>query len=48
VEPLLVASALRKTYGAVTALQRLDLTVRGGEVVGLVGPIRALGPELMW
>jgi sodium transport system ATP-binding protein len=38
VDPLLVASALRKTYGAVTALQRLDLTVRGGEVVGLLGP----------
>lgn len=36
--PLLVADALRKTYGPVEALTRLDLAVNGGEVVGLLGP----------
>jgi putative ABC transport system ATP-binding protein len=37
-EPLLVATALRKTYGPTTALAGADLTIRAGEVVAVMGP----------
>ncbi|ODT81367.1 MAG: hypothetical protein ABS76_13105 [Pelagibacterium sp. SCN 64-44] len=33
-----VATGLRKTYGATLALRGLDLELRGGEIVGLAGP----------
>jgi D-xylose transport system ATP-binding protein len=36
-EPLLVATQLTKTFGAVQALKGVDLTVSAGEVVALVG-----------
>lgn len=32
------ARGLRKTYGAVTAVKGLDLSIRKGEVIGLLGP----------
>ncbi|MDH4346659.1 MAG: ATP-binding cassette domain-containing protein, partial [Thermoleophilia bacterium] len=34
----LVARALRKRFGSTIALDGVDLTVSGGEIVGLVGP----------
>src|SRR5919197_871818 len=37
-EATLEASAVTKSYGALTALEGLDWTVRAGEVVGLLGP----------
>jgi branched-chain amino acid transport system permease protein len=36
--PLLVATGLRRSYGAVAALAGVDLEVRAGEVHALVGP----------
>src|SRR5690606_8306949 len=36
--PLLRVSALRKRYGAVTALDSLSFTLHAGEVLGLLGP----------
>lgn len=36
--PLLECSGLTKTFGGLTALDGLDLTVERGEVVGLIGP----------
>jgi ribose transport system ATP-binding protein len=36
-EPLLVLSEITKTYPGVVALDRVSLTVRGGEVIGLIG-----------
>lgn len=36
--PMLRIEALRKNYGAVAALQGIDLEVRKGEVCGLIGP----------
>ena len=35
---MLVISALRKTYGQLTALDGLDLTVNPGEILALLGP----------
>ena len=35
---VLVAQGLRKSFGAVTAVDGIDLTVRAGERVGLLGP----------
>src|SRR5690349_15668308 len=38
-EPVVVeAKALRKTYGAATAVDGIDLTIRRGEIFGLLGP----------
>jgi ABC-2 type transport system ATP-binding protein len=37
-EPVIVATALERRFGAVRALDGLDLRVRAGELVGLVGP----------
>jgi branched-chain amino acid transport system permease protein len=37
-EPLLVVEGLTVRFGALTALDAVDLTVREGEVVGLIGP----------
>jgi putative ABC transport system ATP-binding protein len=37
-EALLVATALRKTYGATNALESADFSVRAGEVVAVMGP----------
>ena len=36
--PVLAASGLVKTYGAVTAVDGVSFAVRPGEIVGLVGP----------
>jgi ABC-2 type transport system ATP-binding protein len=36
--PVLVAQALRRQFGSVTALAGLDVTIDAGEVYGLVGP----------
>jgi ABC-2 type transport system ATP-binding protein len=36
--PVLAVSGLRKTYGALTAVDEVSLTVEAGEIVGLVGP----------
>lgn len=36
--PLLVAEGLVKRYGGLTALAGVDLAIRAGELVGLVGP----------
>jgi putative spermidine/putrescine transport system ATP-binding protein len=36
--PFLVIEGLRKTYGAVHAVDRLDLTVERGEFIALLGP----------
>jgi ABC-type sugar transport system ATPase subunit len=36
-EEVLVAQGITKRYGTVTALDRADLTIRSGEVVGLLG-----------
>jgi branched-chain amino acid transport system ATP-binding protein len=38
VTPLLTVDALRVTYGGVTAVDDVDLTVEAGTVVGLIGP----------
>ncbi len=37
-EPAVVTHALRKTFGAVVAVESLDLTIARGEVFGLLGP----------
>jgi len=37
-EPAIVARGVRKRFGEVEALRGLDLTVREGEIVGLLGP----------
>ena len=37
-EPLLELRALTKRYGRVTAVAELDLSVRSGELVALLGP----------
>jgi len=37
-EPAVVTRALRKEFGAIVAVQSLDLTIRRGEVFGLLGP----------
>ena len=36
--PLLVASGLTRRFGGLTALDRLDLAVDAGEILGLIGP----------
>ena len=36
--PLLVASGLTRRFGGLTALDRLDLSVEAGEILGLIGP----------
>jgi ABC-type branched-subunit amino acid transport system ATPase component len=36
--PLLEAQALTKRFGGVTALDRLDLSIEPGEVIGVIGP----------
>jgi ABC-2 type transport system ATP-binding protein len=36
--PAIELTALRKTYGAVTAVDRVDLTVPRGQVIALLGP----------
>jgi ABC-type sugar transport system ATPase subunit len=36
-EPVLEARGIRKDYGAILALDQVDLAIRPGEVVGLVG-----------
>jgi branched-chain amino acid transport system ATP-binding protein/sulfate-transporting ATPase len=38
VNALLTARRLTKTFGGVTALDRLDLSVRQNEILGLIGP----------
>lgn len=37
-EPVLEYRGMRKVYGAVTAVQGLDLSVKRGEMFGLIGP----------
>lgn len=37
-EPLLVAQGIVKRFGGFRALDRLNLTIRAGEILGLVGP----------
>jgi ABC-type branched-subunit amino acid transport system ATPase component len=37
-QPILSVQGLRKNYGAVAALQGVDLDVKRGEVLGLIGP----------
>jgi ABC-2 type transport system ATP-binding protein len=37
-DPMVAIRGLHRTFGAVTAVQNLDLTVARGEVFGLVGP----------
>jgi ABC-2 type transport system ATP-binding protein len=37
-EPVLAATGLCKTYGALAAVDKVSLQVRPGEIVGLVGP----------
>ena len=37
-EPAVVTRALRKTFGALVAVESLDLTIARGEVFGLLGP----------
>jgi branched-chain amino acid transport system permease protein len=37
-EPLLVARGIRKAFRGLRALERVDLEVREGEILGLVGP----------
>jgi ABC-type multidrug transport system ATPase subunit len=37
-EPMIEVEGLTRRFGAVTAVAGLDLTVRRGELVGLVGP----------
>src|SRR3954454_5621061 len=41
VTALLTVDALRVTYGGVTAVNDVDLTVPAGKVVGLIGPTGA-------
>ncbi len=36
--PVLAVSGLRKAYGAVLAVDRVDISVAQGEIVGLLGP----------
>src|SRR5262245_54060414 len=36
--PFLTIEGLRKTYGAVHAVDRLDLTIEHGEFIALLGP----------
>ncbi|MCX6028559.1 MAG: branched-chain amino acid ABC transporter ATP-binding protein/permease [Chloroflexi bacterium] len=36
--PLLAISGLRKSFGGITAVNGVDLAVRPGEIVGLIGP----------
>jgi branched-chain amino acid transport system ATP-binding protein len=38
VDPLLEARAISRSFGGVQALDRIDLSVNGGEVLGLIGP----------
>lgn len=38
VEPLLVASAVSKSYGGIHALSDVSISVGAGEILGLVGP----------
>jgi ABC-2 type transport system ATP-binding protein len=45
--PVVAASALVKTFGAVDALDRLDLSVPSGLLMGLVGPDGAGKTTLM-
>jgi len=37
VDPLLEARAISRSFGGVQALDRIDLSVNGGEVLGLIG-----------
>jgi ABC-2 type transport system ATP-binding protein len=37
-EPVLAVTGLRKTFGALTAVEDVSFEVRPGEIVGLVGP----------
>ena len=46
-EPLVEMRAIAKTYGAVRALHRVDLTLAPGEVLGLVGDNAAGKSTLM-
>jgi len=46
-EPLVELRAIAKTYGAVRALHRADLTLAPGEVLGLVGDNAAGKSTLM-
>ena len=36
--PMVEASGLRKSYGAGLVLESMTLTIRAGEIVGLLGP----------
>ena len=36
--PLVETRGLTKLYGSITAVEKLDLTVRRGEVYGFLGP----------
>jgi len=38
VSPLLEARAISRSFGGVQALDRIELSVNGGEVLGLIGP----------
>jgi len=38
VDPLLEARAISRSFGGVQALDRIELSVNGGEVLGLIGP----------
>jgi ABC-2 type transport system ATP-binding protein len=37
-DPIITASGLTKHYGKITALNRVDLTVKAGECIAIVGP----------
>ena len=37
-EPIIEARGLTRRFGAITAVDHLDLTVAPGEIFGLVGP----------
>jgi ABC-type sugar transport system ATPase subunit len=43
-QPAILAEGLRKTFGAVHALDGVDLSARAGSVLGLLGPTAPARP----